>query len=61
MLEPIYRVSDILLGVITALIFTTTPRCRHRRYLIHVRAKLFGALGCNLALGTTDAGVFSNT
>jgi VIT1/CCC1 family predicted Fe2+/Mn2+ transporter len=56
-LEPIDRVSEILFGVIMALTFTCTLGVATAG-ANDVRTMLFGALGCNLAWGIIDAGVF---
>ncbi len=57
MLEPIDRVSEILFGVIMALTFTCTLGVATAGSN-DVRIMLFGALGCNLAWGIIDAGVY---
>jgi VIT1/CCC1 family predicted Fe2+/Mn2+ transporter len=57
LLEPIDRVSEILFGVIMALTFTLTLGVATAGES-DVRAMLFGALGCNLAWGIIDAGVY---
>jgi hypothetical protein len=56
-LEPIERISEVLFGLIMALTFTgslviaTADRAG-------VREMLLGALGCNLAWGIIDAGMY---
>src|SRR5262245_13597301 len=56
-LEPIERISDVLFGLIMVLTHTgnlgvpTADR-------MQVRTRLIGALGCNLAWGVIDAGMY---
>ncbi len=56
-LEPVERLSEILFGLIMALTITgavsvvTADR-------FEVRTMLFAALGCNLAWGIIDAGMY---
>jgi hypothetical protein len=56
-LDPMERVSEVLFGVIMALTFTCTLGVATATN-IQVRTMLFGALGCNLAWGIIDAGVY---
>lgn len=56
-LEPMERISEILFGLIMALTFTCTLGVATADN-IQVQAMLFGALGCNLAWGIIDAGVY---
>jgi hypothetical protein len=56
-LEPMDRISEVLFGLIMALTFTLTLGVVTADR-IQVRTMLFGALGCNLAWGIIDAGVF---
>src|SRR4029079_8020474 len=56
-LEPMYRVSEVLFGLIMALTFTLTLGVVTADS-IQVRTMLLAALGCNLAWGIIDAGVF---
>ena len=57
MLEPMERIAEILFGVIMTLTFTCTLAVETADRL-HVRTMLIGALGCNLAWGIIDAGVY---
>ena len=56
-LEPMERIAEILFGVIMTLTFTCTLAVETADRL-HVRTMLIGALGCNLAWGIIDAGVY---
>src|SRR5260370_22334758 len=56
-LEPMDRISEVLFGLIMALTFTLTLGVVTAD-TIQVRTMLLGALGCNLAWGIIDAGVF---
>jgi VIT1/CCC1 family predicted Fe2+/Mn2+ transporter len=56
-LEPMERISEILFGVIMALTFTCTLGVEIGDQ-DKVRTMLIGALGCNLAWGIIDAGVY---
>jgi hypothetical protein len=56
-LDPIERISEILFGLIMALTFTCSLGVATADN-IQIRAMLIGALGCNLAWGIIDAGVF---
>lgn len=56
-LEPIERISEILFGTIMALTFTCSLGVATADH-IKVQAMLVGALGCNLAWGIIDAGVY---
>lgn len=56
-LDPMDRVSEVLFGLIMALSFTLTLGVATADN-IQVRTMLLGALGCNLAWGIIDAGVF---
>ena len=57
MLEPMERIAEILFGVIMTLTFTCTLAVEAADRL-QVRTMLIGALGCNLAWGIIDAGVY---
>ena len=57
MLEPMERIAEILFGVIMTLTFTCTLAVETADRL-QVRTMLIGALGCNLAWGIIDAGVY---
>src|SRR5262245_23979148 len=59
-LEPMDRISEVLFGVIMALTFTCTLAVATADHL-EVRTMLLGALGCNLAWGIIDAGVYLMT
>lgn len=56
-LQPVERISEILFGLVMALTVTgavsvaTTDR-------VQIRTMLFAALGCNLAWGIIDAGMY---
>jgi hypothetical protein len=56
-LDPIDRISETLFGVIMALTFTCTLGIEIADD-IKVRTMLIAALGCNLAWGIIDGGVF---
>jgi hypothetical protein len=56
-LDPMDRISEVLFGLIMALTFTLTLGVATADD-IQVRTMLLGALGCNLAWGIIDAGVF---
>jgi hypothetical protein len=56
-LDPMERLSEILFGLIMALTFTCTLGVATADN-IQIRTMLIGALGCNLAWGIIDAGVF---
>jgi hypothetical protein len=56
LLEPMERITEILFGVIMTLTFTCTLAVTADQLQVH--AMLFGALGCNLAWGAIDAGVY---
>ena len=57
MLEPMEKIAEILFGVIMTLTFTCTLAVETADRL-QVRTMLIGALGCNLAWGIIDAGVY---
>lgn len=56
-LDPIERLSELLFGIIMALTFTLTIGIATADDL-KVRTMLLAALGCNLAWGLIDAGVY---
>jgi len=56
-LDPMDRISEVLFGLIMALTFTCTLGVATADR-IEVRTMLFGALGCNLAWGIIDGGVY---
>jgi len=56
-LDPIERISELLFGIIMALTFTLTVGIATADDL-KVRTMLLAALGCNLAWGLIDAGVY---
>jgi len=56
-LEPMERIAEILFGVIMTLTFPCTLAVQTADRL-QVRTMLIGALGCNLAWGIIDAGVY---
>ena len=56
-LEPIERIAEILFGVIMTLTFTCSLAFGAADRL-QVRTMLIGALGCNLAWGIIDAGMY---
>src|SRR4026207_890331 len=55
-LEPNERISEVLFGLIMVLTFTGSLSVAEAGRG-DVRTMLIGALGCNLAWGTTDAGL----
>src|SRR5262249_59108810 len=59
-LEPMDRISEVLFGLIMALTFTCRLAVATADHL-EVRTMLIGALGCNLAWGIIDGGVFLMT
>ena len=56
-LDPMDRISEVLFGLIMALTFTCTLGVATAGH-IEVRTMLIGALGCNLAWGIIDAGLY---
>jgi hypothetical protein len=56
-LDPMDRISEVLFGLIMALTFTCTLGVATADD-IAIRTMLFGALGCNLAWGIIDGGVY---
>jgi hypothetical protein len=56
-LDPMERISELLFGLIMALTFTCTLGVATADSF-KVQTMLFGALGCNLAWGIIDAGVY---
>jgi VIT1/CCC1 family predicted Fe2+/Mn2+ transporter len=56
-LDPMERMSEILFGIIMALTFTCTLGVATADNM-QVRTMLIAALGCNLAWGIIDAGVY---
>src|SRR5215472_17148883 len=56
-LDPMDRISEVLFGLIMALTFTCTLSVATASH-IEVRTMLIGALGCNLAWGIIDGGVY---
>lgn len=56
-LDPVERISETLFGLIMALTFTCTLGVATADS-IKVHTMLFAALGCNLAWGIIDAGVY---
>ena len=56
-LDPMDRISEVLFGLIMALTFTLTFAVATADSLA-VRTMLFAALGCNLAWGIIDGGVY---
>lgn len=56
-LDPLERISEVLFGVIMALTFTCTLGVATADD-IKIKTMLIGALGCNLAWGVIDAGVY---
>jgi hypothetical protein len=56
-LDPVDRISEVLFGLIMTLTFTCTLGVATADS-IHVRAMLVAALGCNLAWGIIDGGVY---
>jgi hypothetical protein len=56
-LNPMDRISEVMFGLIMALTFTCTLGVATADN-IKVKAMLIGALGCNLAWGLIDAGIY---
>src|SRR5215510_13661226 len=56
-LDPMDRISEVLFGLIMALSFTLTFAVATADSLA-IRTMLFAALGCNLAWGIIDGGVY---
>ena len=56
-LDPMDRISEVLFGLIMALTFTCTLGVATANH-IEIRTMLIGALGCNLAWGIIDGGVY---
>src|SRR5260370_38281677 len=56
-LDPMERISEVLFGTIMALTFTCTLGIATAD-TITIQTMLIGALGCNLAWGIIDAGVY---
>jgi hypothetical protein len=56
-LEPVERLSEILFGLIMALTITGAVSVATADRLA-IRTMLFAALGCNLAWGIIDAGMY---
>jgi hypothetical protein len=56
-LDPMDRISEVLFGLIMVLTFTCTLAVATATH-IEVRTMLIGALGCNLAWGIIDGGVY---
>jgi hypothetical protein len=56
-LDPMERISEVLFGLVMALTFTCTLGVATADNT-KVKTMLFGALGCNLAWGIIDAGVY---
>ncbi len=56
-LDPMDRISEVLFGLIMALTFTLTFAVATADNMA-VRTMLFAALGCNLAWGVIDGGVY---
>jgi hypothetical protein len=56
-LDPMDRISEVLFGLVMALTFTCTLSVATASSL-EVRTMLVGALGCNLAWGIIDGGVY---
>jgi hypothetical protein len=56
-LDPMDRISEILFGLIMVLTYTTTLAVMTASQA-DVRAMLIGALGCNLAWGIIDGGLY---
>jgi hypothetical protein len=56
-LDPMDRISEVLFGLIMVLTFTCTLGVATATQ-IEVRTMLIGALGCNLAWGIIDGGVY---
>ena len=56
-LDPLEQKSEVLFGSIMALTFTCSLGVATAGH-VQIRAMLFGALGCNLAWGIIDAGIY---
>jgi VIT family len=56
-LEPMDRISEVLFGLIMVLTYTSTLSVITADR-IQIRTMLIGALGCNLAWGIIDAGMY---
>ena len=56
-LEPMERIAEILFGLIMVLTYTGTISVVTADR-IQIRTMLIGALGCNLAWGIIDAGMY---
>jgi VIT1/CCC1 family predicted Fe2+/Mn2+ transporter len=56
-LEPVERISEILFGLIMALTITGAVSVATADH-IQIRTMLFAALGCNLAWGIIDGGMY---
>jgi hypothetical protein len=56
-LDPIERISEVMFGLIMALTFTCTLGVATADN-IKVQSMLLGALGCNLAWGIIDGGIY---
>jgi hypothetical protein len=56
-LDPMDRISEILFGLIMVLTYTSTLSVVTADR-VEVRTMLIGALGCNLAWGIIDAGLY---
>src|SRR5262245_45290038 len=56
-LDPMDRISEVLFGVIMVLTFTCTLAVATATH-IEVRTMLIAALGCNLAWGIIDGGIY---
>jgi hypothetical protein len=56
-LEPMDRISEVLFGLIMVLTYTSTLSVLTADR-IQIRTMLIGALGCNLAWGIIDAGMY---
>jgi|SRR5689334_4645777 hypothetical protein len=56
-LEPVERLSEILFGLIMALTITGAVSVATADH-IQIRTMLFAALGCNLAWGIIDGGMY---
>jgi VIT1/CCC1 family predicted Fe2+/Mn2+ transporter len=57
LLDPMERIAEVLFGVVMTLTFTCTLAVETADRL-QVRTMLIGALGCNMAWGIIDAGVY---
>ena len=56
-LEPVERISEILFGLIMALTITGAVGVATADHF-QIRTMLFAALGCNLAWGIIDGGMY---